>query len=34
MDFITAMFVVFAVIGGCMAFWINTKSGKKWLAEL
>lgn len=34
MDFITTMFVLFAIIGGSIAFWINTKSGKKWLANL
>ena len=34
MDFITIMFGVFAIIGTGMALWINTKSGKKWLANL
>lgn len=34
MDFITIMFATFAVIGGGIAIWINTKSGKKWLSSL
>lgn len=34
MDLITTMFIVLACIGGAIALWINTKSGKKWLANL
>lgn len=34
MDFITIMFVTIAIIGVGIAIWINTKSGKKWLANL
>lgn len=34
MNFGTVFFMVLAVIGVGLALWINTKSGKKWLANL
>lgn len=34
MEALIALFSVMAVIGSAIAIWINTKSGKKWLANL
>ena len=34
MDFIIMFFLVGAIIAAGIAIWLNTKSGKKWLASL
>lgn len=34
MDFFIALFATLAIIGAGIAIWLNTKSGKKWLANL
>lgn len=34
MEAIIALFSVMAIIGAAIAVWLNTKSGKKWLASL
>lgn len=34
MEALIALFSVMAIIGSAIAIWINTKSGKKWLANL
>ena len=34
MEALISLFAVMAVIGSIIAVWLNTKSGKKWLANL
>ena len=34
MNGLTVLFIVISVIGSAIAIWMNTKSGKKWLADL
>lgn len=34
MEALIALFSVMAVIGTAIAIWLNTKSGKRWLADL
>jgi len=33
MEALITLFIVLAVIGLAIAIWLNTKSGKKWLAS-
>lgn len=34
MEALISLFAVMAVIGSIIAVWLNTKPGKKWLANL
>ena len=34
MDMLSLVYTISAVIGSIIAVWLNTKSGKKWLANL
>ena len=34
MDALTVLYIICTVLGGCFLAWMNTKSGKKWLANL
>lgn len=34
MEALIILFSIMAVIGTAIAIWLNTKSGKKWLANL
>ncbi len=34
MEALITLFAVLAILGSAFAIWLNTKSGKKWLANL
>ena len=34
MDMLSLVYTISAVVGGGFLVWLNTKSGKKWLANL
>lgn len=34
MGALIGLFCIMAVVGSAIAIWLNTKSGKKWLASL
>ena len=34
MNTLTAIFIVYSIIGGCFLAWLHTKPVKKWLKDL